>query len=70
MSWQFRKQSQMAESVLEAEFITWSEASREMKWLLQLQQGIHGSQKDSSPLLIISNNQGALTLITMGIMKA
>jgi len=57
-------------STLEAEFIACLEASREAKWLLQLQKNIHGSQKDSPPLPINCNNQGALTLITMGIIKA
>jgi len=57
-------------STLKAEFIACSEASREAKWLLQLQNDIHGSQKDSTPLPINRDNQGALTLITTGIIKA
>jgi len=43
---------------------------REAKWLLQLQNDIHGSQRDSPPLPINCDNQGALTLITTGIIKA
>jgi hypothetical protein len=53
---------------LDAEFIACSEASREAKWLLQLQKDIHG--KVLPPLPINCDNQGALTLITTGIIKA
>jgi hypothetical protein len=68
ISWQSRKQSLIAMSTLKAEFIAWSEASREAKWLLQLQQDIH--KKDPPLLPINCDNQGALTLITTGIIKA
>jgi hypothetical protein len=57
-------------TTLEAEFIACSETSREAKWFLQLQKDIHGSQKDSPLLPINWDNQGALTLITTGIIKA
>jgi len=57
-------------STLQAEFLARSEASREAKWLLQLQKDIHSSKKDSPPLPINCDNQGALTLITMGIIIA
>jgi len=70
ISWQSRKQSLIAMSTLEAEFIACSEASREAKWLLQLQKDIHSSKKDSPPLPINCDNQGALTLITTGNIKA
>ena len=69
ISWQSRKQNPSAMSTLEAEFIACSEASRDAKWLLQLQQDIHGSQKDSPLLPINCDNQSALTLITTGIVK-
>jgi len=68
--WRFRKQSLITMSTLEAKFIACSEASREAKWFLQLQKNIHGSQKDSPPLPINCDNQGALTPITTGIIKA
>jgi len=47
-----------------------SEASREARWLLQLQRDIHGSLSDASPLPIYCDNQGALTHITTGVIKA
>jgi len=64
------KQILIAMSTFEAEFIACSEVSREAKWLLQLQKDIHGSQKNSSLLPINGKNQGALALITTGIIKA
>jgi len=70
VSWQSRKQGLITMSTLKAEFITCSEASTEAKWLLQLQKDIRGSQRDSLLLPINCDNQGALTLITTGIIKA
>jgi len=55
-------------SALKAENIACSVGSSEAKWLLQLHQDIHG--KDASPLLINCDNQGALSHITTGIIKA
>jgi len=68
ISWQCQKQSLIAISTLGAEFIACSEVSREAKWLLQLQKDVHG--KHLPPLPINCDNQGALTLITTGIIKA
>jgi hypothetical protein len=59
LSWQSRKQSLIAMSTLEAEFIICLEASREAKWLLQLQNDFH--DKDLPPLPVHCDNQGALT---------
>jgi hypothetical protein len=68
ISWQSRKQSLIAMSTLKAEFIPCSEVSIEAKWFLQLQKDIHG--KDLPLLPINCDNQGALTHITTGIIKA
>jgi hypothetical protein len=74
ISWQSRKQDLIALSTLEAEYIACSEPSREARWLLQLQRDIHGPQNQaslpSSPLPIYCDNQGALTHITTGVIKA
>jgi hypothetical protein len=67
ISLQSSKQSIITMSTLEAEFITCLEASGEWKWLLQLQKDIHG--KDLPLLPINCDNQDALTLITVGIIK-
>jgi len=58
----------MKMSTLKAELIACSEASRAAKWFLQLQRDIH--RKDLPPLPINCDNQGALTLVTTGIIKA
>jgi hypothetical protein len=57
-------------STLEAEFIACSEASSDAGRLLQLQRDIHSSKKDSPPLSINRDNQGAVNLITTGVIKA
>jgi hypothetical protein len=50
--------------ILEPEFITCLEASREVKWVPQLQKDIPGSEKDSLLLPINCNPPGALTVIS------
>jgi len=55
-------------STLRAVYIACSEGSRAAKWLLQLHRDIHG--KDTSPLLVNCDNQGALSHITTGSIKA
>jgi len=70
VSWQSRKRGLIAMSTLEAEFIARLEASTEAKWLLQLQKDIHSAWRDLPPLPITCDNQGALTLINTGIIKA
>ena len=70
--WQSRKQDLVAVSTLEAEYIACSEASREARWLQQLQRDIE-DQPDShidEPLPIHTDSQGALAHITTGITKA
>ena len=72
VSWQSRKQDLVATSTLEAEYIACSEASREARWLQQLQRDI-GDQPDGhidKPLPIYTDSQGASTHITTGITKA
>ena len=72
VSWKSRKQDLVAASTLEAEYIACSEASREARWLQQLQRDID-DQPDghiNEPLPIYTDSQGALTHITTGITKA
>ena len=68
VSWQSRKQDHITMSTLEAEYIAFSVGSREAKWLIQLHRDIHG--KDASLLPINCDNQGALSHITTGMIKA
>jgi len=67
-SWQSRKQDLIAMSTVEAEYIACSKGSREAKWLLRLYRDIHS--RDASLLPINCDNQGALSHITTGIIKA
>jgi hypothetical protein len=55
-------------SNVKAEFIACLEASRQAKWLLQLQNDI--LNKDTPLLPINCDNHGAQPRITMGIIKA
>jgi len=55
-------------STLEAEYIACSEGAPTTNWLIQFHRDIHGN--DTSPLLIKSDNQGALTHTTTGTIKA
>ena len=62
VSWQSRKQDLVAASALEAKYIACSEASREARWLQQLQRDIE-DQSDGhtdEPLPIYTDSQGAL----------
>ena len=68
--WQSRKEGLIAMSSLEVIFIACSQASRDAKRFLQPQKDIHSYQRDSPLLWINRSNHGALTLITMGIIKA
>jgi len=68
VSWQSRKQDLITMSTLEAEYIACSEGSREGNSLLQFHQDWHG--KDASPLPINCDNQGTLSYVTTGIIKA
>jgi hypothetical protein len=66
--WPSRKQSLIAMSTPKAEFTACSETSNEAKRLLQLPKDIHA--KVLPPLQINRDDQGALTRITTGIIKA
>jgi hypothetical protein len=73
ISWQSRKQSLIALSTLEAEYIACSDAVRETKWLLQLAKDItaqSSSVEPSSPITLYCDNQGALKTIVSGVSKA
>ena len=68
ISWQSRKQDLVASSTLEAEYIACSEASREARWLIQLQKDVNGTTSVEAPF-IRCDNQGALAIISTGIVK-
>ena len=60
ISWQSRKQDLVALSTTEAEYIACSEASREARWLCQLQRDMTDSNDDAEPMRIFSDSRGAL----------
>jgi len=68
LSWQLRKQDLIAMLTLDAEYIAYSEGSREAQWLLLLHPDIHG--ENTSPLTITCDNHDALTHIITGIINA
>ena len=83
ISWQSRKQDPVASSTTEAEYIACSEASREARWLRQLQRDVDGEldekpdsnsktsdQRIHAPMRIFTDSQGAFRHISTGIMKA
>jgi glutamate formiminotransferase len=79
VSWQSRKQSLIALSTLEAEYIACSDAVRETKWLLQLAKDVaepsaratdSESSSSASPVTLFCDNQGALNTIVSGVSKA
>ena len=70
--WQSRTQSVVALSTLEAEYIACSDAVREALWLQRLLEDMAlstGLHRDSQPVLIGCDNQGALKLIETGVSK-
>ena len=61
----------MATSTLKAEDIACSEASKEARWLIQLQRGVNGTGttgSEEAPLMRC-DNQGALAIVSTGIVK-
>ena len=67
ISWQSQKQDLVAASTTEAEYIACSEASREARWLRQLQRDVKGIIHQKLPTPIYTYSQGALSHITTGI---
>lgn len=76
VSWQSKKQSVVALSTLEAEFVAASNATREALWVGKLVTEITNRTslklppKSSEPIKILCDNQGALKLIHTGVAKA
>jgi len=74
ISWQSWKQDLVATSTLEAEYIACSEASREGRWLLQLckdtKRDDNNNDDNNKPLPILCDDEGALTHIINGTIKA
>jgi G3E family GTPase len=68
-----RKQTLVALSTLEAEYIACSNAAREAKWLRQLSLDVqvkNTTDKSVPATIIFTDNQGALKTIYSGVTKA
>lgn len=61
ISWSCNKQNMVASSSCEAEFISISEASKEVKWLRQLLDEMH--EKIDIPTKIFEDNQSCIELV-------
>jgi hypothetical protein len=71
IAWQAKSQTVVALSTLEAKYISCSDATREAIWLRRLQGEIEQSLIPTpTPTPINCDNQGAMKLITTGVLKA
>jgi len=70
ISWQSQQHNLIALSTVEAQYIAYSKASREARWLLHIQRYIYSSPCDQSLLPIYFENQDVLTHITTGVLRA
>ena len=61
ISWSSKKQTTIALSTVEAEYVAYSEATREATWLVQLSRELN--HRINAPLTIFGDNQGAIQLI-------
>jgi hypothetical protein len=62
ISWQSKRQSVVAQSSTEAEYIAMSELVKEGAWLRYLLVGLQYKGQDLDPMTLYSDNQGALSL--------
>jgi hypothetical protein len=70
IAWQAKSQSVVALSTLEAEYIAASDATREAIWLRRLVSDVQPLQGSNKTVDIACDNQGALSLINTGVVKA
>lgn len=68
VSWSSRKQSVVAQSTTESEYISLSEAVKQAIWIrhflfsVNKQRVYHGNDESSTPILLFEDNQGAIRL--------
>jgi hypothetical protein len=62
VSWQSKRQSVVAQSSTEAEYIAMSELTKEGTWIRYLLKGVQYRGQDLDPLTLSGDNQGALAL--------
>jgi hypothetical protein len=62
VSWQSKRQSVVAQSSTEAEYIAMSESAKEGAWIRYLLEGLEYKGQDLNPITLYGDNQGALSL--------
>jgi len=62
VSWQSKRQSVVAQSSTEAEYIAMSESAKEGAWIRYLLEGLEYKGQDLDPITLYGDNQGALSL--------
>jgi hypothetical protein len=61
-SWQSKRQSVVAQSSTEAEYIAMSELAKEGVWIRYLLEGLNYKGPDLDPITLLGDNQGSLAL--------
>jgi hypothetical protein len=61
-SWQSKRQSVVAQSSTEAEYIAMSELAKEGSWIRYLLEGLKYKGRDLESITLFGDNQGALSL--------
>ena len=61
-SWQSKRQSVVAQSSTEAEYIAMSELAKEGAWIRYLLEGLNYKGSDLNPITLLGDNQGSLAL--------
>ena len=62
VSWQSKRQSVVAQSSTEAEYIAMSESAKEATWIRYLLEGLNYTGQDLECITLLGDNQGALSL--------
>ena len=62
VSWQSKRQSVVAQSSTEAEYIAMSESAKEATWIRYLLEGLDYTGQDLERITLLGDNQGALSL--------
>ena len=62
VSWQSKRQSVVAQSSTEAEYIAMSESAKEATWIRHLLEGLDYTGQDLECITLSGDNQGVLSL--------
>jgi len=62
VSWQSKRQSVVAQSSIEAEYIAMLESAKEAAWIYYLLEGLNYTGQDLKYITLLGDNQGTLSL--------